>query len=291
MPRKRNTPDQHPAQRYAVGASIRTGVPLKFLIGPDSVLLLSESIAAVDRRFDIKRFVTRALDGLDDLEFKQRGEHVGRALWEQLGPDFESAAEILVAAFGPELSRTEKNGLAPFFYYPHACLIERFGVAHFDAGMRINYELTKRFTAEFSIRPFLVAHQVRALKLLSPWTADPNPHVRRLVCEGTRPRLPWASRLTAFQQDPSRTLSLLEKLKDDPERYVQRSVANHLGDILKDHPEAAYETCERWLEETRSDALTAEQIAARHWLLRHAVRLPAKKGDRRALAIRKSAKR
>ena len=32
-------------------------------------------------------------------------------------------------------------------------------------------------------------------------------------------------------------LALLELLKDDPELYVRRSVANNLNDIGKDHPE------------------------------------------------------
>ncbi len=60
--------------------------------------------------------------------------------------------------------------------------------------------------------------------------------MRRLVSEGTRPRLPWAPRLRAFQKDPRPVLELLELLKDDPELYVRRSVANNLNDIGKDHP-------------------------------------------------------
>ena len=82
--------------------------------------------------------------------------------------------------------------------------------------MRANYELTKRFSAEFSIRPFLTKYPDESLKLLKSWTEDPNAHVRRLVSEGTRPRLPWAGRLREFQQNPQRMLPLLELLKDDP---------------------------------------------------------------------------
>ena len=62
---------------------------------------------------------------------------------------------------------------------------------------------------------------------------DENCHVRRLVSEGTRPRLPWASRLPEFQRNPEPVLELLEKLKNDPELYVRRSVANNLNDIAK----------------------------------------------------------
>jgi 3-methyladenine DNA glycosylase AlkC len=140
--------------------------------------------------------------------------------------------------------------------------------------MRAQYELTKRFTAESSIRAFLVAHPATTLTRLHLWARDPNPHVRRLVSEGTRPRLPWAPRLRAFQADPSPVLELLELLKDDPERYVQRSVANNLNDIGKDHPDLAAAVCERW---------TKDAPPGRRWIVQHALRHLIKRGHRGAL--------
>ena len=110
-------------------------------------------------------------------------------------------------------------------------------------------ELTKRFCAEFSIRAFLVRHPEATYARLADWTGDENVHVRRLVSEGARPRLPWASRLRAFQEDPRPVIALLELLKDDPERYVQRSVANNLNDIGKDHPGVAVDLCRRWFDD------------------------------------------
>jgi 3-methyladenine DNA glycosylase AlkC len=85
------------------------------------------------------------------------------------------------------------------------------------------YELTQRFTAEYSIRVFLERYQQQTLDRLREWALDPDVHVRRLVSEGTRPRLPWAPRLRTFQDDPAPVLELLELLKDDPELYVRRS--------------------------------------------------------------------
>jgi 3-methyladenine DNA glycosylase AlkC len=154
--------------------------------------------------------------------------------------------------------------------------------------MAANYEITKRFTAEFSVRPFLVEHRSECLKVLARWASDDNVHVRRLVSEATRPRLPWAMRLPDFQADPNLSLPLLEMLKDDPELYVRRSVANHLGDIAKDHLETALDVCQSWLEEAKGccDELVAEN---RRWLIRHAVRHPAKKGHARAVRIREMA--
>jgi len=104
----------------------------------------------------------------------------------------------------------------------------------------------------------------------------PDVHVRRLVSEGTRPRLPWAPRLKAFQEDPAPVLELLELLKDDEEELVRRSVANNLNDISKDHPALAAEVARRWWKGGDQD---------RKKLVRHALRTLVKKGDPDALAI------
>lgn len=255
-------------------------------MGLNLIRLITQTFAEVVPKFDGRSFEQTAMDGLEALELSQRARQIGLALAEQLPQRFSEACPLLVASFGPELTRTEGNGLAPFFYLPHSHLIMERGLADFENGMRANYELTKRFSAEFSIRPFLTKYPDQSLMLLRSWTKDPNAHVRRLVSEGTRPRLPWAGRLREFQQNPQRMLPLLDLLKDDPELYVRRSVANHLADILKDHPDVIYETCEQWLKEIAKKSTPAEIVKSRKWMIRHAVRLPAKKDDARALELR-----
>jgi 3-methyladenine DNA glycosylase AlkC len=178
--------------------------------------------------------------------------------------------------------------MAVFFYLPHTTFVADYGLdpAHnggrdpFEASMKALHELTRRFTAEFAIRPFLIAQEARTLASLMKWTRDPDPHVRRLCSEGSRPRLPWGLRLQSFVRDPRPTLPILEALKDDPELYVRRSVANHLGDIAKDHPDLVLDLCARWLKGASSE---------RKWLIRHALRYPAKKGSKAALKLRTSA--
>src|SRR5204863_6140202 len=136
------------------------------------------------------RFLKSAQAGLNDLEMSPRAAHIAKALVAELPEDAVELSSIVVASFGPELTKTNGNGLAPFFYLPHSHVIATPGLKHFDSGMQANYELTRRFSAEFSIRPFLVEYQSPALRLLKKWSKDSNPHVRRLVSEGTRPRLP-----------------------------------------------------------------------------------------------------
>jgi 3-methyladenine DNA glycosylase AlkC len=121
----------------------------------------------------------------------------------------------------------------------------------------------------------LQKHTEATLERLMEWTQDPSEHVRRLVSEGTRPRLPWASRLSAFQRDPSPVLALLERLKDDPSLYVRRSVANNLNDIGKDHPTLLADTATAWLHHATPE---------RRWIVQHALRSAVKRGEPGALA-------
>lgn len=280
----------HPAERIAAPKSIESGRSLKDLISPQLVKLIGESIENVFPGFKTRRFVRAASGGLESLELKQRARVIAEVLRAELPEDFREASRILIESLGPPLSATSGNGLGGFFYLPHSELIATAGLHDFEAGMRANLELTQRFTAEFCIRPYLEKYPEKSLRLLRQWAKSPNPHVRRLVSEGTRPRLPWGSRLRVFTKAPETTLGLLELLKDDEELYVRRSVANHLGDLLKDHPEVIYAHCERWLAEVSKKSVKSQRREERCWILRHAVRLPAKKNESRAIELRRKAR-
>jgi 3-methyladenine DNA glycosylase AlkC len=122
----------------------------------------------------------------------------------------------------------------------------------------------------------LQQHTKATLDKLESWLNDPSEHVRRLISEGTRPRLPWASRLPAFQKEPAPVLKLLEALKDDSSLYVRRSVANNLNDIGKDNPAAMLDTAERWMKDASPE---------RAWIVKHALRVAVKNAEPRALAL------
>lgn len=269
--------------------SIQKGISLADLLDRDAVECLAHNISLVHPDFDSRAFQRTALNGLKPLSILQRGHHLARALRDHLPERYEDAIHILIQSLTPPLPETEDLGLGVFFYLPHVSFVATYGLdpAHndgrdpFEISMWAQYELTRRFSAEFSIRPFLIRWPERTLAQLKQWTDDPDPHVRRLCSEGTRPRLPWAIRIPAFLKDPRPVLPILESLKDDADLYVRRSVANHIGDIAKDHPILAFELCERWLDGASKE---------RRWLLRHAVRHPAKKGVKAALRIRKLAK-
>lgn len=255
--------------------------PLKHLFDAAVVRSIGEDIRAVHRRFDEPAFVRDAMKGLTKLELTARGSHVADVLRRHLPDSFDAAADVLVRSLRPEGAVT---GMSVFRYMPHTVFVARYGLAleHFETSMRAQYELTKRFTAEFSIRPFLERHPEATYERLETWSRDRSVHVRRLVSEGTRPRLPWAPRLRAFQKDPRPVLRLLERLKDDPELYVRRSVANNLNDIGKDHPDLLVETCARWSKAERGKKSPSPERA---WIVNHALRSLVKSGHRGALQV------
>jgi 3-methyladenine DNA glycosylase AlkC len=193
-----------------------------------------------------------------------------------LPEDRDEALRILTHSLGPPIEESELKGMEVFRYLPHVFFVAEHGLDHFETAMTMQYEITKRFTAEFSIRAYLEHHEHATLARLREWASDPNVHVRRLVSEGSRPRLPWAPRLRRFQDDPAPVIDLLEMLKDDPEEYVRRSVANNLNDIAKDHPDTVVEVARRWW---------ADGDAARHRLVRHGLRTLIKQAHPGALAV------
>ncbi|MFZ5476176.1 MAG: DNA alkylation repair protein [Myxococcota bacterium] len=230
---------------------------MKHHLGPDAVRWLAGALELGEP------FVADALAGLDALELTPRGRHVAAAMARHLPRDFVAAAAIVERALGPV--EPGVPGLSSFRFLPVSFWVAEAGLADFEAAMRLQHALTQRFTAEFSVRAWLRADPARTMARLAEWTRDPSEHVRRLVSEGTRPRLPWAPRLPGLDAVP-----LLDALVGDPSLYVRRSVANHLGDVAKDDPDRAVAVARRW---------------GHPWITRHGLRWLVKQGHPGALAL------
>jgi 3-methyladenine DNA glycosylase AlkC len=251
---------------------------LKTFFSPALVRRLAADLVRVHPSFPADAFVATASKGLQRLELLDRGRHIARAMAGHLPGEYRDAIAILIESLGPEYATDELIGIgmAPFFYLPHTLFVAEHGLDDFDLSMRAQYELTKRFSAESSIRPFIAKEPERALTWLDRWAGDANAHVRRLVSEGTRLRLPWAPRVAWLDEHPDRVVTLLERLKDDPASLVRRSVANNLNDLGKVHPALLMTTCRSWL----AGATTERQA-----LVEHALRSAVKRGELDALRL------
>jgi 3-methyladenine DNA glycosylase AlkC len=249
--------------------------PFKNLLNPALVQEAASHLRRHWRGFDASAFTSQATQGLETLEMKARAMQICAALEATLPDDFDHAAGLLEKALAP-MENDEvagpaglKAGLRGWILWPAGEFISRRGLAQPERALAALHALTQRFTAEFAIRPLIVQHPALCFATLQTWTADPSAHVRRLVSEGSRPRLPWGLRLQELVKDPSPTLPLLRALQDDASEYVRRSVANHLNDIAKDHPALVA----AWVQEHLSEA-----PAARRALLKHASRTLVKQG-------------
>ena len=238
-------------------------------LGAEAVGRIAGSLARTIPGFPESDFIKAAMDGILDLELKDRVRHLVRVLHGYLPGDFPATANILLGLKANWLSGDPDDTLRGFAAWPVIDYVGEYGLDHPGESLAVLRELTSFFSAEFAIRPFIITHPETTFARLGEWAGDPDEHVRRLVSEGSRPRLPWGQQLPSSIEDPAAGLALLERLKDDPSEYVRRSVANHLNDVSKDHPETVVDLCRRWLKNAGPE---------RQWIVRHATRTLVKAG-------------
>lgn len=238
-------------------------------LSPTLVAALAAELERAWRGFPSAQFRADAVDGLEPLSLMQRVCHIADALARALPDDFADAAAVLHRA-------VDSPHLTGWMTQPCCHYVSVRGLAQPDLALPLLARLTPRFSSEIAVRHFIEQHPDTTFDYLRRWATDPDEHVRRLVSEGTRPRLPWAARLHSLVADPGPAIALLDLLADDPSPYVRRSVANHLNDIAKDHPELAVECARRW-RATGSDGTA--------WVARHGLRTLVQRGDPDALAL------
>ena len=241
----------------------------------DAALMLAEQLSRVYPEFQSERFIRLALENLLDLEFKARVQQFAAALKETLPHDIPKALQVLTQSLPQPLPNCE-SPTDGWLQWPVGEFIALYAVDHFEAATEAMIELTRRFSSEFAVRPFVEKYPERTQETLLELTKHNCPHVRRWCSEGMRPRLPWGSVLRDLVADPAPIWPVLEALKDDPELYVRRSVANNINDIAKDHPAQVVKKMKLWNKSAK---------APRKWLIKHGLRSLIKKADPGALEI------
>ncbi len=246
------------------------------LFNAQTVGQLAHEYAQALPHFEADRFTREALSGFDGRELMARLDWIADCIEAQIPRDFNAMAEHLEAAMPAPLDpRLTDDDFGQFIHAVPGILAVRHGLeAHRERAMGLLYEATQRFSMEFYIRPFLNRWPDETLSLLREWAGDANYHVRRLVSEGTRPKLPWAKSVSL---SPDQTLPLLDLLQADPTRYVTRSVANHLNDISKTDADAVLQRLDAWSKEG------AQQKKELDWMQRHALRTLIKSGHQGAM--------
>lgn len=260
------------------GAGQAQGFSLKDqLFNADTIGDLAAEYAVLPG-FDPDRFLSEALAGLSSRGLLERLDWLADCIEAQLPDRFPAMAEALEAAMPAPLdpSKTDDD-FGRFIHAVPGILAVRHGLEdHRVRALDLLEAATQRFSMEFYIRPFLNRWPGETLGRLDAWVEHDNYHVRRLVSEGSRPRLPWAANIDL---DPLIPLRFLDSLHADPTRYVTRSVANHMNDLTRHAPDRVVRHLRDWKQTGRQ---TPKEL---DWITRHALRTAVKRGAAEALAL------
>lgn len=242
--------------------------PLKDIYtNPKIFLQLAEDMHRAYPSLRKKEFSQALVKDLEKLELKARIERAADVCRAFLPEDYPQALKVLYT-----FVEGKENRLV-YLFLPS--FVAKYGQGHYRLSMDAIRDFTPYSSSEEGVRAFLSADLEKTLKLMNGWTSSANTHVRRLASEGCRPRLPWAGKIPALIEQPGLTWTILEALKADQEKYVQKSVANHLNDISKDHPDWVVERVRRWdLSHPSTE-----------WIVRHGMRSLIKQGHKGALAL------
>lgn len=227
----------------------------------DYILELSQKVHTVMPNFNKDLFVHDLVGQLDDKELFDRLDCIVDVMQKYMADDYSQNIEAFSHILGPELTKPEGMFNLGWWLWPIGRYVERCGNENWKLSLSFLKELTKRFTGEYAIRPLLKEHPKEVMDELIQWTTDDNVHVRRLASEGVRIRLPWSQKLMVALDEFERYAAILTNLKDDPERFVQKSVGNNLNDLYKEDPEKAELLISMWHE--------SGQSKAQSWIIKH----------------------
>lgn len=243
---------------------------LRLMYNEESVGTLADAVAAAYPRFAREPFLAAVFaPGWDDLALKERMRRITTVLHDFLPTDYGDALAILRQA----LPLLGEQGFEKMVFPDY---VDVYGRDDLGRSLDALETFTQSVSAEFAIRPFIERYPQETMARMEQWAGHSHPGVRRLASEGCRPRLPWGMGLPALKQDPSPILPILDRLKNDPNESVRRSVANNLNDIAKDNPGVVIALLGQW------QAGATPEVA---WITRHALRTLVKDGHPQALEL------
>ena len=250
---------------------------LKNLYNENYINNLSDDILLVFKSFNKKEFFNTIFnDTWENRELKDRMRYISTTLALFLPKDYKKSIDILIKVFNNRLiymeNRKEKQGLENIIFQD---FVEVYGLDDFKTSMIALECFTQYSSSEFAIRQFILKYENETMIQLKEWTKSNSEHTRRLASEGCRSRLPWAIALPKYKKDPLKVLEILELLKNDNSKYVQKSVANNLNDISKDNIPMVKQKAKEWFGKSKD----------LDWIVKHGCRTLLKDGDVEILAL------
>jgi 3-methyladenine DNA glycosylase AlkC len=228
---------------------------------------LANTIKKHCKNFDEEAFINAIFDSTwQNLELKARMRHIALQLHTFMPLPYKQQLDILKSV------SKKFTGLEAMFFQD---FVEVYGLDDFENSMKALEVFTLESSSEFAIRQFILKYEDKTMKQMKLWAKNSNEHLRRLACEGCRPRLPWAVALPRFKKDPTLVLEIIELLKKDKSKYVQKSVANNLNDISKDNPQVV-------IKFVKNNLGVSKEL---DWICKHGSRTLLKQANKEVLAL------
>lgn len=224
----------------------------------------AEKIMKVTNDFDKKIFLESTKNKIEQLEFNQRQELIAEALYKAFNLEYDKVLKIFSKILGKELRGNSGAFTEGWWLWPVGKYVELYGDEYFEESIEFSKELTKRFTSEYCMRPLIKNYPDRSLRILKEWSEDEHERVRRLSSECLRIRLPWAKKLFIALEYFDEYFEILSNLKDDKDKYIQKSVANNLNDLYKEDKNKFYYILDSW----KKDNISQEC----QWIIKHGSR-------------------
>lgn len=234
------------------------------LFNQETLAAMTRQIKTVYNEFDEIAYTKEALEGFPSRELKERSFLLCDLLFKYLPTDYHEATAIL-------LKVVKLEGEERFVYSAFTDYVMIYGCedAYRDYSIELLGELTKIFSSEFAIRAYINKYPDQSFDAMMTWSTSDYVHQRRLASEGFRPKLPWAK---AIDFDFVKATEPLNNLFYDTDRYVTRSVANHLNDVSKIDPDLVLNLLTIWRD---SGKQTEDEMT---YIINHSLRTLIKKG-------------
>jgi 3-methyladenine DNA glycosylase AlkC len=226
--------------------------------------LLAGKLQEFHEKFPSEDFVKSVSAGIEGKEFLARQDIFAENLEKMIGLSYRESLDLFEKILGEELQTCEGMFIYGWWLWPVGRFVQRNATKDFARSVDFIYEMTKRFTGEFAIRPLLEEFARETFAVLKKWSLDENVHVRRLASEGMRIKLPWAKKSMKALEFFAEFREILNNLKNAPEKFVQKSVGNNLNDLMKEDQKKAFEIIDSWQEKDPSKATL--------WIIKHGMR-------------------
>ena len=247
---------------------------LKYIYNTSFFDTYADALAAVIPTFDRSTFLASFhTPHWESLELKQRMAFLAHTTAKILSLEYPEKVESILQLIEVLHKLGVKDQNLEYIFL--ADIISEYGLNDLKTSFYAIEHITQFVSFEFAGRAFILRYPKEMMRQMVKWAGHHNENVRRYASEGCRPRLPWGTKLTTLVHDPTPCIQILELLMGDTSLYVRKSVANHLNDISKDHPNVVVEYIKKWKGRSENT----------DWILRHGARTLLKNGNHEVLHI------